>query len=121
MQHTWEHGTGCIRREESDHVSGCLRSSFEGRRSKASALFHVDWILIVSQDQLPPCFVETWSYASALSVVEQCDIWAAEADLESSAVAGFNSAKAELLEHARKQVKHHFRKDMGTPTHCTSS
>lgn len=56
------------------------------------------------EKDLPRHFVEMWSYASALSVVEQCDVWAAELDLEPAKLNGFNATKAELLEVARKQL-----------------
>jgi hypothetical protein len=61
----------------------------------------------MAQNELPLHFVEAWSYTSALSVVEQCDIWAAESDQEHASVGGFNAAKGELLELARKQVPPH--------------
>jgi hypothetical protein len=56
------------------------------------------------QVNLPNFFVESWTYSSALSVVEQCDIWAADLKLEGPIVTTFNAGKGELLELARNQV-----------------
>lgn len=53
---------------------------------------------------IPAFFVESWTYSSALSVVEQCDTWANTLKLESVALASFNAGKGELLELARNQV-----------------
>ncbi|KAJ7582878.1 trafficking protein particle complex subunit 10 [Mycena floridula] len=56
------------------------------------------------ENTLPKFFVESWTYSSALSVVEQCDIWASSLNLEGSKLATFNAGKAELLELARDQL-----------------
>jgi hypothetical protein len=56
------------------------------------------------QETLPEYFVESWTYSSALSVVDQCDSWAAGLSLQGSKLATFNAGKGELLELARNQV-----------------
>jgi hypothetical protein len=53
---------------------------------------------------LPPYFIESWTYSSALSVIEQADIWASNIKLEGIALNQFNACKAELLELARNQL-----------------
>ncbi|KAF8212360.1 trafficking protein particle complex subunit 10 [Mycena galopus ATCC 62051] len=53
---------------------------------------------------LPEFFVESWTYSSALSVVDQCDAWAATPGLQGSMLSTFNAGKGELLELARKQL-----------------
>ncbi|KAG7092380.1 hypothetical protein E1B28_008737 [Marasmius oreades] len=52
---------------------------------------------------LPPFFVESWIYSSALSVVEQCDLWVAELGLDPS-ISLYNAGKAELIQLARNQL-----------------
>lgn len=61
-------------------------------------------VLICFQPTLPEYFVESWTYSSALSVVEQCDSWANGLKLEGSAQAAIHATKGELLELARNQV-----------------
>lgn len=56
------------------------------------------------QNTLPPFFIESWIYSSALSVVDQADEWAKSMKLEKTALAAFNAAKGELVELARHQV-----------------
>lgn len=56
------------------------------------------------QTTLPAYFVESWTYSSALSVVEQCNIWANGFKLEAPQQAAFNARKGELIELARNQV-----------------
>ena len=56
------------------------------------------------QDTLPPFFIESWIYSSALSVVDQADEWASSLQLDKTALASFNAAKGELVELARSQV-----------------
>jgi hypothetical protein len=58
----------------------------------------------VLQATLPEHFVESWTYSSALSVVDQCDSWTSGLKLEGSAQAAFFASKGELLELARNQV-----------------
>lgn len=53
---------------------------------------------------LPPDFIESWTYSSALSALEQADIWASNIKLEGTALNQFNACKAELLELARNQL-----------------
>lgn len=56
------------------------------------------------QTTLPAYFVESWSYSSALSVVDQCTIWADGFKLEAPQQAVLNARKGELIELARNQV-----------------
>ncbi|KAI0341805.1 hypothetical protein BDW22DRAFT_1377071 [Trametopsis cervina] len=58
----------------------------------------------VKEDLLPPFFIESWSYSSALSVVDQCDIWAKSSDLDKASLANFNGVKGELTELARHEL-----------------
>lgn len=56
------------------------------------------------QSSLPHFFLESWIYSSALSTVEQCDVWAKELTLDGATLVAFNASKADLLELARNQV-----------------
>ncbi|KAI0709428.1 trafficking protein particle complex subunit 10 [Earliella scabrosa] len=56
------------------------------------------------ENTLPPFFIESWIYSSALSVVDQADEWARSLQLEKPALASFNAAKGELVELARHQL-----------------
>ncbi|KAI1794522.1 trafficking protein particle complex subunit 10 [Ganoderma leucocontextum] len=56
------------------------------------------------ENTLPPFFIESWIYSSALSVADQADEWAKKLTLEKTALSSFNAAKAELLELARHQL-----------------
>ncbi|KAI0957407.1 hypothetical protein AcW1_005812 [Taiwanofungus camphoratus] len=56
------------------------------------------------EDTLPPFFVESWTYSSALSVVDQCDSWASPLGPGKATLASFNATKGELLELARHQL-----------------
>ncbi len=47
--------------------------------------------------------MESWSYSSALSVVDQCDQWVKPLNLD-KAPPGFDAVKGELVELARHQV-----------------
>ena len=58
----------------------------------------------IPQNTLPPFFIESWIYSSALSVVDQSDEWAKNLTSEKAALSSFNAAKGELLELARHQV-----------------
>ncbi|KAI0273565.1 trafficking protein particle complex subunit 10 [Gloeopeniophorella convolvens] len=53
---------------------------------------------------LPQYFIESWTYSSALSVIEQTDAWAQGIKLEGPALIQFSACKAELLELARHQL-----------------
>ncbi|KAJ4488048.1 trafficking protein particle complex subunit 10 [Lentinula aciculospora] len=55
------------------------------------------------ESEIPPFFIESWIYSSALSAVDQCDTWGSKVDLDAKRPA-FNSGKAELLELARNQL-----------------
>ncbi|KAI0665103.1 trafficking protein particle complex subunit 10 [Cubamyces menziesii] len=56
------------------------------------------------EDTLPPLFIESWQYSSALSVVDQCDEWARSIEMGKPALTAFNAAKGELVELARQQL-----------------
>ncbi|EIM89936.1 uncharacterized protein STEHIDRAFT_92528 [Stereum hirsutum FP-91666 SS1] len=56
------------------------------------------------QSSLPHFFLESWIYSSALSTVEQCDVWAKELTLDGATLVAFNASKADLLELARSQL-----------------
>ncbi|KIK59816.1 hypothetical protein GYMLUDRAFT_261811 [Collybiopsis luxurians FD-317 M1] len=56
-----------------------------------------------AESEIPPFFVESWIYSSALTVVDQVDAWSANTDLDAKRPA-FNAGKAELLELARNQL-----------------
>ncbi|KAJ7063184.1 trafficking protein particle complex subunit 10 [Mycena amicta] len=56
------------------------------------------------EESLPQFFIESWTHCSALSVVDQCDIWAANSDLQGPKLNAFNASKGELLELARIQL-----------------
>ncbi|KAJ7740726.1 trafficking protein particle complex subunit 10 [Mycena maculata] len=56
------------------------------------------------EETIPEFFVESWTYSSALSVVDQCDAWAAPLSLQGSKLSTFNAGKGELLELARNQL-----------------
>ncbi|EJD39309.1 hypothetical protein AURDEDRAFT_71368 [Auricularia subglabra TFB-10046 SS5] len=58
-----------------------------------------------SKDPLPEHFVESWTYASCISVVQQCDKWADGFQLEGALLSTYNSVKGELYELARNQVE----------------
>ncbi|PSR94078.1 hypothetical protein PHLCEN_2v4506 [Hermanssonia centrifuga] len=56
------------------------------------------------ESELPPYFVESWTYSSALSVVEQCNAWAVGLEFNKATTANFNAVKGELEELARHQL-----------------
>ncbi|CCL99344.1 uncharacterized protein FIBRA_01362 [Fibroporia radiculosa] len=56
------------------------------------------------EDTLPMFFVESWTYSSALSVVETCDAWAGNASFSKISSARFSALKGELLELAQQQL-----------------
>ncbi|KAF7338390.1 hypothetical protein MVEN_02064700 [Mycena venus] len=60
--------------------------------------------LLEVEETIPEFFVESWTYSSALSVVDQCDTWAGPSGLQGSMLSTFNAGKGELLELARNQV-----------------
>ncbi|KZV72948.1 hypothetical protein PENSPDRAFT_628128 [Peniophora sp. CONT] len=60
-----------------------------------------------AENILPAHFIEAWTYASALSVVDQVDLWCSELGepgLDGAPLNNFNAAKAELIELARHQL-----------------
>ncbi|KZV79059.1 hypothetical protein EXIGLDRAFT_782854 [Exidia glandulosa HHB12029] len=74
-------------------------------RKAASFLSGFGRRLRESRDPLPEYFVESWTYASCVSVVQQCDKWADSFQLEGALLSTFNSVKGELYELARTQVE----------------
>ncbi|KAF8652735.1 hypothetical protein AX16_004233 [Volvariella volvacea WC 439] len=56
------------------------------------------------EDELPPFFLESWKYSSALSAVDQCNKWIARYLPEGHNPTTFNASKGELLELARHQL-----------------
>ena len=58
-----------------------------------------------SQGELPELFIESWIFASSLSVVDTTDAWGEGSTLESPELASFNASKGELLELALDQVR----------------
>ncbi|KAF7305565.1 hypothetical protein HMN09_00809700 [Mycena chlorophos] len=56
------------------------------------------------EDSLPQYFLESWTYCSALSVVDQCDSWSTNAELQGPKLNAFNASKGELVELARTQL-----------------
>ncbi|KAI8998488.1 trafficking protein particle complex subunit 10 [Trametes punicea] len=56
------------------------------------------------EDTLPPFFIESWVYSSALSVVDQCDEWARPLEWGKNAAARYSAVKGELVELARHQL-----------------
>ncbi|CAL1704950.1 unnamed protein product [Somion occarium] len=56
------------------------------------------------EEILPTHFIESWTYSSALSVVEQCDAWATGLEMNKATIASFNAVKGELVELARHQL-----------------
>lgn len=106
MRITSQDGANRRSREESYCISGCLWQTIKrgwGRcllqRHRFFENSHHD-----PQGTLPEYFVESWTYSSALSVVDQVDAWAASTKVESSMQSAFNAGKGELLELARHQV-----------------
>ncbi|KAG1827035.1 trafficking protein particle complex subunit 10 [Suillus subaureus] len=54
--------------------------------------------------KLPEYFIESWIFSSALSVVDQCDMWAPATELDGIQLARFSASKGELLELAKTQL-----------------
>ncbi|TBU35808.1 trafficking protein particle complex subunit 10 [Dichomitus squalens] len=73
-------------------------------RKAASFLSTFSRTLRDVENTLPPFFIESWIYSSALSVVDQSDEWAKRLTLDKAALSAFNAAKGELLELARQQL-----------------
>ncbi|GJE95190.1 trafficking protein particle complex subunit 10 [Phanerochaete sordida] len=73
-------------------------------RKVATFLQTFGWRLREVQDQLPPHFIESWTYSSALSVVDQCNAWAKSAEMTKPIIAAFNAVRGELVELARHQL-----------------
>ncbi|KDQ60741.1 hypothetical protein JAAARDRAFT_172897 [Jaapia argillacea MUCL 33604] len=60
--------------------------------------------LLEVQEKLPPFFLESWTYSSALSVVEECDKWASNTQLDEPTLKLHQAGKGELVELARHQL-----------------
>ncbi|GJJ15396.1 hypothetical protein Clacol_009672 [Clathrus columnatus] len=60
--------------------------------------------LKASNASLPPFFIESWVFSSALNVVSECDKWIASSNLDTAATSSVSAAKGELLELARIQL-----------------
>ncbi|KAI0082757.1 hypothetical protein K474DRAFT_1681152 [Panus rudis PR-1116 ss-1] len=56
------------------------------------------------ENTLPQYFIESWTYSSALSVVEQCDAWATGWEMDKTTAISFAAVKGELVELARHQL-----------------
>ncbi|PCH38130.1 hypothetical protein WOLCODRAFT_64398 [Wolfiporia cocos MD-104 SS10] len=56
------------------------------------------------EDTLPEFFVESWTYSSALSVVDACDSWTDVSSFSKVALSRFQAVKGELLELAQQQL-----------------
>ncbi|PPR03937.1 hypothetical protein CVT26_001142 [Gymnopilus dilepis] len=56
------------------------------------------------ESTLPPLFIESWIYSSALSTVEQISTWTTSLKIDTSKVGSANAGKAELLDLARSQL-----------------
>lgn len=56
------------------------------------------------QGRLPKFFIESWTYSSALSVVDQCDAWAGPSEFDKLTSSNFRAAKGELMQLAANQV-----------------
>ncbi|KAF9227601.1 hypothetical protein BS17DRAFT_746219 [Gyrodon lividus] len=57
------------------------------------------------ESSLPEYFIESWTFSSALSVVDQCDTWAASwLEMEGIPLARYSASKGELIELAKSQL-----------------
>ncbi|KAG6861666.1 hypothetical protein C0995_013672 [Termitomyces sp. Mi166 len=56
------------------------------------------------EETLPPFFIESWIYSSALTSVEYCDNWASRFSITGTKLNSFDAAKGELLDLARTQL-----------------
>ncbi|KAK7014963.1 trafficking protein particle complex subunit 10 [Favolaschia claudopus] len=85
-----------------------LLAKIDGRinevSKKAAAFLGAFGRRLSEVETLPEYFVESWIYSSALSVVDQCDTWAAGLNLQGAMLSTFNAGKGELLELARHQL-----------------
>lgn len=59
---------------------------------------------MISQRDLGPNFVESWTYSACLNIVDSCQRWLGADAPSSPALTQFTAVKAELLELARKQL-----------------
>lgn len=63
-------------------------------------------MLILLQPSLPQYFIESWTFSSALSVLDQCDSWASSwPEMDTLPLARYNARKGELIELAKSQVR----------------
>ncbi|KAF9246256.1 trafficking protein particle complex subunit 10 [Melanogaster broomeanus] len=57
------------------------------------------------EPSLPEYFIESWTFSSALSVVDQCDAWATSwPEMEGIPVARYSASKGEVIELAKSQL-----------------
>ncbi|KAF8911173.1 trafficking protein particle complex subunit 10 [Gymnopilus junonius] len=56
------------------------------------------------ESTLPPLFIESWIYSSALSAVEQISTWTTSFKVDTSKSGSANAGKGELLDLARSQL-----------------
>lgn len=76
----------------------------EVTRRVGSFLTTFGWHLREIEASLPRFFIESWTYSSALTVVDQCNTWSAVYCSDESEQASCNAGKGELLEMARSQL-----------------
>lgn len=60
------------------------------------------------QNDIPPYFIESWMYSSALSTVDHCDTCSKSLEMSKAVLTSFNAVKGELIELARHQVRINF-------------
>ncbi|KAG6376390.1 trafficking protein particle complex subunit 10 [Boletus reticuloceps] len=57
------------------------------------------------ESSLPDYFIESWTFSSALSVLDQCDSWALSwPELDAQSLARYSARKGELIELAKSQL-----------------
>ncbi|KIJ16879.1 hypothetical protein PAXINDRAFT_162498 [Paxillus involutus ATCC 200175] len=57
------------------------------------------------EPSLPEYFIESWTFSSALSVVDQCDTWVSSMpEMEGVRLARYSASKGELIELAKSQL-----------------
>ncbi|KAI9571283.1 hypothetical protein HD554DRAFT_2169127 [Boletus coccyginus] len=57
------------------------------------------------EPSLSECFIESWTFSSALSVLDQCDSWASSwPEMDAQALARYSARKGELIELAKSQL-----------------
>ncbi|KAF8136643.1 trafficking protein particle complex subunit 10 [Boletus edulis] len=57
------------------------------------------------ESSLPDYFIESWTFSSALSVLDQCDSWASSwPELDAQSLTRYSARKGELIELAKSQL-----------------